>query len=290
MALAESEAREHGRRLRPAGGPVRQGDPRRRELGGGGGATSRTTCARRARGDWRAPTARCDARSRASRRSSSSRSAASAPATAGSACRSPKGRSAPRSSATASAPTRCSRGTRTVLDIGGQDTKAIQVDEQGIVTSFQMNDRCAAGCGRYLGYIADEMNLGLHELGPARLRVDGAGAHQLDLHGVRRRRAARAAVARREARGHPRRPAPRHHPARDVAARALGRRQRRVHVHGRRGARTRPRSARCAAWWRRTTASSTINISPDSIYTGALGAALFALRDAGRSGAVPVAH
>lgn len=56
--------------------------------------------------------------------------------------------------------------TRTVLDIGGQDTKAIQVDEQGIVTSFQMNDRCAAGCGRYLGYIADEMNLGVHELGP----------------------------------------------------------------------------------------------------------------------------
>jgi len=57
-------------------------------------------------------------------------------------------------------------GTRTVLDIGGQDTKAIQVDDHGVVTSFQMNDRCAAGCGRYLGYIADEMNLGLHELGP----------------------------------------------------------------------------------------------------------------------------
>jgi benzoyl-CoA reductase subunit A len=60
--------------------------------------------------------------------------------------------------------------TRTVLDIGGQDTKAIQVDAQGIVTSFQMNDRCAAGCGRYLGYIADEMNLGLHELGPLAVR------------------------------------------------------------------------------------------------------------------------
>jgi benzoyl-CoA reductase subunit A len=57
-------------------------------------------------------------------------------------------------------------GTRTVLDIGGQDTKAIQVDEKGIVSSFQMNDRCAAGCGRYLGYIADEMNVGVHELGP----------------------------------------------------------------------------------------------------------------------------
>ncbi len=57
-------------------------------------------------------------------------------------------------------------GTRTVLDIGGQDTKAIQVDANGIVTSFQMNDRCAAGCGRYLGYIADEMNMGVQELGP----------------------------------------------------------------------------------------------------------------------------
>ncbi len=62
-------------------------------------------------------------------------------------------------------------GTRTVLDIGGQDTKGIQVDEGGVVTSFQMNDRCAAGCGRYLGYIADELNLGLHELGPLALQA-----------------------------------------------------------------------------------------------------------------------
>jgi len=61
-------------------------------------------------------------------------------------------------------------GTRTVLDIGGQDTKGIQVDENGIVENFQMNDRCAAGCGRYLGYIADEMNLGLHELGPMAMK------------------------------------------------------------------------------------------------------------------------
>jgi benzoyl-CoA reductase subunit A len=60
--------------------------------------------------------------------------------------------------------------TATVLDIGGQDTKAIQVDPQGIVESFQMNDRCAAGCGRYLGYIADEMNMGLHELGPLAMK------------------------------------------------------------------------------------------------------------------------
>jgi benzoyl-CoA reductase subunit A len=60
--------------------------------------------------------------------------------------------------------------TATVLDIGGQDTKAIQVDPNGIVESFQMNDRCAAGCGRYLGYIADEMNMGLHELGPLAMK------------------------------------------------------------------------------------------------------------------------
>ncbi len=62
--------------------------------------------------------------------------------------------------------------TRTVLDIGGQDTKAIQVDEHGLVTSFQMNDRCAAGCGRYLGYIADEMNISVSELGPMAMEAE----------------------------------------------------------------------------------------------------------------------
>lgn len=65
-------------------------------------------------------------------------------------------------------------GTRTVLDIGGQDTKGIQVDDNGIVVNFQMNDRCAAGCGRYLGYIADEMNIGLHELGPIAMKATRA--------------------------------------------------------------------------------------------------------------------
>ena len=62
--------------------------------------------------------------------------------------------------------------TRTVLDIGGQDTKGIQIDARGIVENFQMNDRCAAGCGRYLGYIADEMNMGVHELGPLAMKSD----------------------------------------------------------------------------------------------------------------------
>lgn len=61
-------------------------------------------------------------------------------------------------------------GTRTVLDIGGQDTKAIQVDEAGMVTSFSMNDRCAAGCGRYLGYIADQLSVNISELSPLALK------------------------------------------------------------------------------------------------------------------------
>ena len=62
--------------------------------------------------------------------------------------------------------------TRTVLDIGGQDTKAIQVDSHGLVTSFHMNDRCAAGCGRYLGYIADEFGISLNELGPEAMSAE----------------------------------------------------------------------------------------------------------------------
>src|SRR5688572_9403685 len=56
--------------------------------------------------------------------------------------------------------------TRTALDIGGQETKAIQVYGEEIVPSFQMIELSAASFGRHLGYIADEMNLGLHELGP----------------------------------------------------------------------------------------------------------------------------
>jgi benzoyl-CoA reductase subunit A len=93
-------------------------------------------------------------------------------------------------------------GTATVLDIGGQDTKAIQVDPAGIVESFQMNDRCAAGCGRYLGYIADEMNMGLHELGPMAMQSTKNIRINSHLHRVRRRRAARPPGAGRQARGH----------------------------------------------------------------------------------------
>ena len=99
------------------------------------------------------------------------------------------------------------------------------------------------------------------EHGPARARAAGdeirpAGAHQLDLHGVRRRRAARPAVARREARGHPGRAAPRHHPAGDLDHLALGRRHRRVHLHRRRGQERGGRARAAASSSRRTTATS----------------------------------
>ncbi|MBI5852384.1 MAG: benzoyl-CoA reductase subunit A [Planctomycetes bacterium] len=172
--------------------------------------------------------------------------------------------------------------TRTVLDIGGQDTKAIQVDAQGIVTSFQMNDRCAAGCGRYLGYIADEMNLGLHELGPLaststrKVKINStctvfAGAELRERLSLGEKREDilaglhRAIILR----------------AMSLLARSGGVDEEFTFTGGV------ARNQEAVSALRRLIAENygerTINISPDSIYTGALGAALFAWRDASRS-------
>lgn len=46
---------------------------------------------------------------------------------------------------------------RTIIDIGGQDTKAISLDENGTVINFEMNDRCAAGTGRFLEIMANAL-------------------------------------------------------------------------------------------------------------------------------------
>ncbi len=54
--------------------------------------------------------------------------------------------------------------TGTVIDIGGQDSKVIQVDERGRMLDFTMNDKCAAGTGRFLEVMADRLELGLTEL------------------------------------------------------------------------------------------------------------------------------
>ncbi len=62
-------------------------------------------------------------------------------------------------------------GTRTVLDMGGQDTKAIKVGPDGSVVDFAMNDKCAAGTGRFLSAAADVTGLSIDEIGPIALRA-----------------------------------------------------------------------------------------------------------------------
>ncbi|MHA2621599.1 MAG: acyl-CoA dehydratase activase [bacterium JZ-2024 1] len=59
--------------------------------------------------------------------------------------------------------------TQTVIDMGGQDTKAIKVGPTGEVLDFAMNDKCAAGTGRFLAAAADVMDLSLDDIGPISL-------------------------------------------------------------------------------------------------------------------------
>jgi benzoyl-CoA reductase subunit A len=167
--------------------------------------------------------------------------------------------------------------TATVLDIGGQDTKAIQVDPHGIVESFQMNDRCAAGCGRYLGYIADEMNMGLHELGPMAMkstktiRINStctvfAGAELRDRLSLGDKREDimaglhRAIILR----------------AMSILARSGGIRNEFTFTGG--VAKNEAAVKALNELVRENYGEMTLNINPDSIYTGALGGATFAWR------------
>ena len=62
---------------------------------------------------------------------------------------------------------------RTILDIGGQDTKAIALDAKGSVSKFEMNDRCAAGTGMFLEVIAKTLGYDLEEFGTEALRAQG---------------------------------------------------------------------------------------------------------------------
>lgn len=54
---------------------------------------------------------------------------------------------------------------RTIVEIGGQDSKLIRLDDRGRVRDFAMNDRCAAGTGRFLEIVADRLGLPLARLG-----------------------------------------------------------------------------------------------------------------------------
>ncbi len=167
--------------------------------------------------------------------------------------------------------------TRTVLDIGGQDTKAIQVDPAGIVENFQMNDRCAAGCGRYLGYIADEMNMGLHELGPMAMKATRtvrinstctvfAGAELRDRLALGEKREDimaglhRSIILR----------------AMSIISRSGGVRDQFTFTGG--VAKNEAAVKELRQLIRENYGEVAININPDSIYTGALGAAAFARR------------
>jgi len=58
---------------------------------------------------------------------------------------------------------------RTIIDIGGQDTKCLLLDEEGNVSDFVMNDQCAAGTGRFLEVMAGILNLTIEEFGQVAL-------------------------------------------------------------------------------------------------------------------------
>ncbi|MBI2986304.1 MAG: 2-hydroxyglutaryl-CoA dehydratase [Deltaproteobacteria bacterium] len=60
---------------------------------------------------------------------------------------------------------------RTIIDIGGQDSKGIRLNERGEVENFNMNDKCAAGTGRFLETMANALQLPLEELGACALRA-----------------------------------------------------------------------------------------------------------------------
>ncbi|MBI2539845.1 MAG: 2-hydroxyglutaryl-CoA dehydratase [Deltaproteobacteria bacterium] len=61
--------------------------------------------------------------------------------------------------------------TRTVIDMGGQDAKGIKVGEGGDVKDFVMNDKCAAGTGRFLAQAAEALALPLDDIGEISLRA-----------------------------------------------------------------------------------------------------------------------
>jgi predicted CoA-substrate-specific enzyme activase len=62
---------------------------------------------------------------------------------------------------------------KTIIDIGGQDIKAIKIDSTGKTTDFVMNDKCAAGSGRFIEVIADTLGLPLDKVGDLSLKSKG---------------------------------------------------------------------------------------------------------------------
>jgi predicted CoA-substrate-specific enzyme activase len=65
---------------------------------------------------------------------------------------------------------------RTVIDIGGQDSKLVRIGDNGKVRDFVMNDRCAAGTGRFLEVVAARLDLTIPQMGAAACRADNPSA------------------------------------------------------------------------------------------------------------------
>ncbi|MEA3435375.1 MAG: acyl-CoA dehydratase activase [Thermodesulfobacteriota bacterium] len=65
---------------------------------------------------------------------------------------------------------------RSIIDIGGQDSKAIVINEKGKVIDFAMNDKCAAGTGRFLEVMARALEVNLDEFGNMSLKADNAAS------------------------------------------------------------------------------------------------------------------
>jgi len=63
---------------------------------------------------------------------------------------------------------------KTIINIGGQDSKAISLDDEGTVVNFAMNDRCAAGTGKFLDVVAMNLELEVSELGDYHFKSEGA--------------------------------------------------------------------------------------------------------------------
>jgi predicted CoA-substrate-specific enzyme activase len=69
---------------------------------------------------------------------------------------------------------------RTVIDVGGQDSKVIRIDQFGLVSDFAMNDRCAAGTGRFLEFMAQSLEV---EIGDFAI-LGARGEHPADLSSI----------------------------------------------------------------------------------------------------------
>ncbi len=86
---------------------------------------------------------------------------------------------------------------RTVIDIGGQDVKVMALDEHGRMKDFLMNDKCAAGTGRFLEVMANVLRMGVDELEVCAAKGGETRGHLQHLHRLRRERGHKPAGQRR---------------------------------------------------------------------------------------------